>query len=82
MIVSKTLNNFNIPFLGKTKIYALKQTPMAERVYGKHVPNWWSLVLYMDVAIKCYAISSKTGSTFDGFIDCTLDLSFQVSTMT
>jgi len=32
-----------------------------------------SCVLYVDVAIKSYAISSLTGSTFDGFIDCTLD---------
>ena len=30
-------------------------------------------VLYVDVAIKSYAISPKTGSTFDGFIDCTLE---------
>jgi hypothetical protein len=27
----------------------------------------------MDVAIKSYAISFLTGSTFDGFIDCTLE---------
>ena len=26
--------------------------------------------LYVNVAIKSYAISSLTGSTFDGFIDC------------
>ena len=28
-------------------------------------------VLHVDVAIKSYAISILTGSTFDGFIDCT-----------
>ena len=35
--------------------------------------KWQSLVLYVDVAIKSYAISPQTGSTFDGFIDCTLE---------
>ena len=30
-------------------------------------------VLHVDVAIKSYAISILTGSTFDGFIDCTND---------
>ena len=29
------------------------------------------IVLHVDVAIKSYAISILTGSTFDGFIDCT-----------
>ena len=50
----------------------LMQIPLSENVHGKHAINWWSLVLYVDVAIKCYATSSETGSTFDGFIDCTL----------
>ena len=40
----------------------------------KHVSNWLSHVLNVDVAIKSYAISSLTGSTFDGFIDCTLEI--------
>ena len=35
-------------------------------------PGQKSFVLYVDVAIKSYAISPMTGSTFDGFIDCTL----------
>ena len=35
--------------------------------------KWQSLVLYVDVAIKSYAISPQTGSTFDGFINCTLE---------
>ena len=50
----------------------LMQIRLSENVYGKHAPNWWSLVLCVDVAIKRYAISSETDSTFDGFIDCTL----------
>ena len=35
-------------------------------------PGQKSFVLYVDVAIKSYAISPMTGSTFDGFINCTL----------
>ena len=31
-------------------------------------------VQHVDVAIKSYAVSILTGSTFDGFIDCTKDL--------
>ena len=29
------------------------------------------IVQHVDVAIKSYVISILTGSTFDGFIDCT-----------
>ena len=29
------------------------------------------MVQHVDVAIKSYVISILTGSTFDGFIDCT-----------
>ena len=33
------------------------------------------IVQHVDVAIKSYVISILTGSTFDGFIDCTLEKS-------
>ena len=34
-------------------------------------------VLHVDVAIKSYAISILTGSTFDGFIDCLTNIKQQ-----
>ena len=40
----------------------------------KHDKLVEACVLYVDVAIKSYAISFWTSSTFDGFIDCTLEL--------
>ena len=44
-------------FLGKTTFNALVMKFLPEIFYEKHVSNWWSLVLYVDVAIKSYGIS-------------------------
>ena len=35
--------------------------------------------IYVDVAINSYAISPQTGSTFDGFIDCTMSHLFLIT---
>ena len=58
--------------------YFLMKIPLAKNVSEKHINDKTSgpvesCVLYADVAIKSYAISLQTGSTFDGFIGCTLE---------
>ena len=61
-------------FLGKTKNYAMKKIPTAENCYEKHVSNKTGGVLYYMWMLPSKVMPYlKTGSTFDGFIDCTLE---------